>query len=259
MNGLRFIRIQCNLSLNNVAMALGVSRQIVSAWENGKKDIPKDRVEQLSRYFGIDTKYFGDIDEQQKREILGAAMYRWNRNDEEFFLYRPDKESAARFMDRCTFNMSERTTLLSDELKEKKRAQKNIVDKIDEQIAGLPWYTLQDQITSINRGVAYYDYCATIYKLVYEQPITHKMSYYYRALEVVKALSIVFGAEMRTIVEPNDADEFYEPNDYTYRVDPTFVQECAELISKHMNPMVKKLDEMDERMRKRKAEKRSLE
>ncbi len=37
MNGLKFIRTQCNLSLNNVAQALNVSRQIISAWENGKK------------------------------------------------------------------------------------------------------------------------------------------------------------------------------------------------------------------------------
>lgn len=53
MNGLKFIRTQCNLSLNNVAQALNVSRQIISAWENGKKDIPNERKEQLSDYFGI--------------------------------------------------------------------------------------------------------------------------------------------------------------------------------------------------------------
>ena len=53
MNRLKFIRTQCNLSLNNVAQTLNVSRQIVSAWENGKKDIPKERKEQLVNYFGI--------------------------------------------------------------------------------------------------------------------------------------------------------------------------------------------------------------
>lgn len=85
MNGLKYIRTQCNLSLNNVAQALGVSRQIVSAWENGKKDIPNERRKQLSKYFGIDTDYFNEIDEVQKKEILGTAMYRWNQNGNEFF------------------------------------------------------------------------------------------------------------------------------------------------------------------------------
>ena len=56
MNGLKFIRTQCNLSLNNVAQALNVSRQIISAWENGKKDIPDERKKQLSDYFGMETK-----------------------------------------------------------------------------------------------------------------------------------------------------------------------------------------------------------
>ena len=68
MNGLKFIRTQCNLSLNNVAQTLNVSRQIVSAWENGKKDIPKERKEQLANYFGINAQYFDEINEIQKKE-----------------------------------------------------------------------------------------------------------------------------------------------------------------------------------------------
>ena len=49
MNGLKFIRTQCNLSLNNVAQTLNVSRQIVSAWENGKKDITKERADEVMK------------------------------------------------------------------------------------------------------------------------------------------------------------------------------------------------------------------
>ncbi|MGN8631501.1 helix-turn-helix domain-containing protein [Blautia sp. HCP3S3_G3] len=63
MNGLRFIRTQCNISLSSLAMALGVSRQMVSAWENDKKELPQKRVEQLSQYFGLEEKYFGEIDD----------------------------------------------------------------------------------------------------------------------------------------------------------------------------------------------------
>lgn len=93
MNGLKFIRTQCNLSLNNVAQTLNVSRQIVSAWENGKKDIPKERKEQLASYFGINAQYFDEINEIQKKEILKTAMYRWNHDGDEFFLFRPDEKS----------------------------------------------------------------------------------------------------------------------------------------------------------------------
>ena len=38
MNGLRYIRKQCNFSLSQLAERLEVSRQIISAWENGKKE-----------------------------------------------------------------------------------------------------------------------------------------------------------------------------------------------------------------------------
>lgn len=146
MNGLKFIRTQCNLSLSNVARALNVSRQIISAWENGKKDIPDERKEQLSNYFGIDVRYFDEIDEIQKKEILGTAMYRWNHNGDEFFLFRPDEESQAFRKGLCTYEIEERKCLLSDELKAKKQLQKEMIERIEQQIEGLPWYNLNDQL-----------------------------------------------------------------------------------------------------------------
>ena len=48
MNGLRYIRKQCNFSLSQLAERLEVSRQIISAWENGKKEIPEMRKKQLA-------------------------------------------------------------------------------------------------------------------------------------------------------------------------------------------------------------------
>lgn len=51
MNGLKYIRTRCNLSLNDLAETIGVSRQALSAWENEKKDIPEQRKQQLSEFF----------------------------------------------------------------------------------------------------------------------------------------------------------------------------------------------------------------
>ena len=66
MNGLKFIRTRCNISLNELADILDVSRQQVSAWENGVKPISQKRLNQLSKYFGVDEKYFLDISEDDK-------------------------------------------------------------------------------------------------------------------------------------------------------------------------------------------------
>ena len=249
MNGLKFIRIQCNLSLNNVAQALGVSRQIISEWENGKKDIPNERKEQLSDYFGIDVQYFDEIDEMQKKKFLEAAMYRWNHNGDEFFLFRPDNNSQMLFKGLCIFESEERKILLSDEFKAKKQLQKEMIKQIEHQIGGLASYNLNDQITSINRGVRYYECCAENYKAIYNQPPSHKMSYYYRALEVAYALMLAFGGE---VAEKNDeGSQYFDSGDYTYRIDPGFVQQCADMIKEHMSPIMKNLAEIDERKTKK--------
>lgn len=253
MNGLKFIRTQCNLSLNHVARALDVSRQIVSVWESGKKVIPDERKEQLSNYFGINARYFDEIDEIQKNEILGTAMYRWNHGGDDFFLFRPDEESERVLKGLCTFEQEERKILLSDELKAKKQSQKEIIERMNQQIEGEPRYNLNDQITSINRGVRYYDRCAESYKIIYDQPSSHKMSYYYRALEVVDALVQAFGG--KAAERDDEAAKYFEADDYTYQIDPEFVQKCANMIKEHMKPILKNLDEIDERRRKRQEKK----
>lgn len=58
MNGLKFIRTRCNISLSELADTLDVSRQQVSAWENGIKPISQKRLSQLSKYFGVDKNFF---------------------------------------------------------------------------------------------------------------------------------------------------------------------------------------------------------
>ena len=76
MNGLKFIRTRCNISLNELADILDVSRQQVSAWENGVEPISQKRLNQLSKYFGVDEKYFLDISEDDKEFIVSKALYR---------------------------------------------------------------------------------------------------------------------------------------------------------------------------------------
>ena len=61
MNGLKYIRTRCNLSLSELADMIGVSRQALSSWENGRKDIPEQRLEQLSEFFGVNREFLGEI------------------------------------------------------------------------------------------------------------------------------------------------------------------------------------------------------
>ena len=74
MNGLKIIRIQCNYSVGELAAEIGVSRQMISAWENGKKSIPESRKMQLAEYFGVEPELIGEINEQKKRDIVNRTF-----------------------------------------------------------------------------------------------------------------------------------------------------------------------------------------
>lgn len=75
MNGLKFIRRQCNFSLGMLSEKLGVTRQMISAWECGKKDISSARKQQLEEFFGVDKSFFAEISEEQKQLLLKRQCF----------------------------------------------------------------------------------------------------------------------------------------------------------------------------------------
>ena len=91
MNGLKYIRTRCNLSLSELADMIGVSRQALSSWENGRKDIPEQRVEQLAEFFGVNREFLGEISDEMKNELIDKAMFRYDENGKEYYRLRPQE------------------------------------------------------------------------------------------------------------------------------------------------------------------------
>lgn len=83
MNGLKFIRSYLYMSSEALANKLGVSRALVSMWENMQKPIPPKRLKELSDIFGLDVKYFGEISEEQQEEIKEMSCY-YNKEDDAY-------------------------------------------------------------------------------------------------------------------------------------------------------------------------------
>lgn len=75
MNGLKYIRIRCNLSLSELAEMIGVTRQALSSWKNERKEIPPRRKKELSDFFGIDEAYFGEILQEEKKRLIEKAIW----------------------------------------------------------------------------------------------------------------------------------------------------------------------------------------
>lgn len=58
MKGLTYIRKTFNMSMDDLGKEIGVSKQTISNWENGKIQITEDRLKQLEYYFKINKQLF---------------------------------------------------------------------------------------------------------------------------------------------------------------------------------------------------------
>lgn len=83
MKGLAYIRNLYGKSLNDIATALGVSNQVVSAWEK-KQRIPDKRVIELAEYFGLDAEYFNSEVTQQQMDDIQYAKWQMDAYDNGF-------------------------------------------------------------------------------------------------------------------------------------------------------------------------------
>ena len=186
MNGLRY-RKQCNFSLSQLAERLEVSRQIISAWENGKKEIPEMRKKQLADFFGIDKCFFDEISEEQKRILLDKAMFRYIEDGEETYRYKPDKNTKKL----AAYFSPEHEMSLSEELIELQKKQKQLLDRINHMISGPKQVSLRDQMCFITRGVEVFSMIADAMDGCFSKEIQYKMPYYFGMLEVLRAMNIV--------------------------------------------------------------------
>lgn len=149
MNGLCFIRKRCNFSLSELACEIGVSRQAISSWENGKKAIPQKRKEQLSRLFGIEERFLEEITEEDMSVLLQMALYRCGTGNKEKYsfkekgkdYYYPDMPIT---LDEQLVNAKKRKTLLMERISAS-------IDTVKENV-GLYIY-----INNINRMCEFYE------------------------------------------------------------------------------------------------------
>lgn len=58
MIGLEYVRKQNGDTVEALALKLGITKSLISQWENGRKPIPSKRLIQLSELYGLPEKYF---------------------------------------------------------------------------------------------------------------------------------------------------------------------------------------------------------
>lgn len=253
MNGLRYIRTRCNLSLNELAEHLGVTRQALSAWENGKKDIPEKRLEQLEDFFGLDKKYYGEIREEDGIFIRDKAMFRYDENEKEFYRYKPRPEVTNLYSEWVTF-MGDQTISLDEEYMQ---AQKQMQQTLAEVEDVIKWTdtagSIAAQASCIRRGCGVYNMINEMMECMRQQKITLKMPLFFEFTNIWKAMMIAYGLTGTSDLEYRDLSEYYTGEDGEW------ILRLSEMFKNHWLESVEAHDRHFENMRKKKIDHRAIE
>jgi len=240
MNGLKFIRTRCNMSLNELADILDVSRQQVSAWENGVKTISQKRLRQLSEYFGVDEKFFLDISEDDKEFIVSKALYRRQDNEKEVYFFVKQGEMADDFKYR-PFSYPDFEESLDEHMIRAKRKKKDTIEGIQEAMGyfGKP-NKIIEEISAINRGCKVYDALTKYLRQMPNEDPGSIILYYNMARNVLFSLLIANGLMSQEELEK----EFrYSIGSKLYD-DMEWIYEIADIFKKRYDDKVKLIEEI---------------
>ncbi len=248
MNGLKFIRIRCNLSVSEIADILGVSRQLVSAWENGRKNISEKRRKQLSEYLGIDESFFGEIDEKQKTHIVEKAMFKHNYHGKEIFKFKPEEgvDDISKIM---VYFKDETEISLSDAYDAAERIKENTVDRIDNFIHKNKGEHMESEIMRITNYTKIYGEFTDLLESIDEQKLYLKVPYRFEIIDVLDAMRVAFG-----LIDEETVRGYHE-SEYRVGMDREYIFELAAMIKNHWMQMNNYHEEHRKRMRKHVADK----
>ena len=119
-----------------MADVLEISRQQVSAWENGIKPISENRLRQLSKYFGLEEKYFLGISEEDKAFLISKGLYRRQDCDKEVycFLKQGEVEDDSKYR---SFSYPDFDESLDEQMTKAKKKKQGTLQKVEEAIGYL--------------------------------------------------------------------------------------------------------------------------
>lgn len=227
MNGLRYIRTRCNMSINELAEAIGVSRQAISSWENEKKEIPKQRLGQLEDFFGIDSTCFGSLDEEKKLYVTNKAMFRYDENGKQTYRFKPqDGITNLSMVDICF--IPEKPYSVDEEYANAQKRKQETLAKIDEIIewtkdAG----SVESKISCINRGCNVYSMTSQLLEFVKEQKSIERIPLLNEMKSVWKAMMVAYE------ILDKESIELLDKSEYNYGEDGEWTLELAEQIKLH--------------------------
>lgn len=238
VNGLKFIRIRCNLSLNDTASLLGVTRQALSSWENEKKEIPEQRLVELENHFGLDKKFFGEISDADIDFLLSQPMFRYNLNGKETYRYKPEQKLP--LSQQCKYYFENRDITLEDEYAAAKKKKQEVLNKIDDIIQWTESPNRADNINLINRNCAIYEMINDLLEKLRNTKNPLKVPFLYELKNTWRAMLLAYG-----IIEEGELD--YRENRENCSEDGEWIIKLAQILKQHWDDEVTFQLELDKK------------
>ncbi|WP_049945083.1 helix-turn-helix domain-containing protein [Butyrivibrio sp. AC2005] len=174
MNNLKELRKKYGITASEIAEKLGVSKQAVSAWERGVKEIPQERLEELAKIFEIEPVTF--------KHLIGTDdIKELNKEREKRLMQYAGKMNSFPF----------------EELyKQMKYSQSNIERAIHKSFDGPSDATLSKQIKYVERGISLYGEFNMLIHLLHEMPYEEQTLYFSRIMEAVIGMQSAMGRDI---------------------------------------------------------------
>ncbi len=87
----------------------------------------------MAAFFGIDRTYFDEIDEEKRNELIQKAMYFYQKDGKEIYLYRPNKTPKSHD-ETVTYFQKDREKSLDEEYLLAKKRKQQTIQEIEEQM-----------------------------------------------------------------------------------------------------------------------------
>ena len=229
MNGFKIIRTKCNFTIGEIADILNVSRQLVSAWENSRKEISAKRLRQLSEFFGIDECFFGEITEEQKQQLDEKAMFLFRYHDKDIFKYKPEEniEDISRVM--VYFRKNDKTSL-SEEYNRLKKQQEDTIERID-MFIGEKLGHMESEMMRITNYTKIYGEFTDLLESIDDQKHYLKVPYRFEIIDILDAMRLAFG------LLDEEKVKGYHQSEYKVGMDSDYILELATIIKNHWTQM----------------------
>ena len=146
----------------------------------------------MAAFFGIDRTYFDEIDEEKRNELIQKAMYFYQKDGKEIYLYRPNKTPKSHD-ETVTYFQKDREKSLDEEYLLAKKRKQQTIQEIEKQIEDKKETDcLLTKISHLHRGCDVYEITSKLFKKMKKEKAFLKIPYFCELMNVWKAMLLAY-------------------------------------------------------------------